>query len=156
MSQSNPRLRRGAFVVLAPALLLIAVSSSATAQIGFQPPPIFTYGPPTVGIYPYGGFAYARFGLGYGPYGSFMPYGFRYPRTVWGYMPGMFSVGGYGVGYGMLPPNPPSPYYVAPAGPAYLQGVNQNDWLNYNELLIEPNFDPQPYPIAPPSTFRYW
>ncbi len=109
-------------------------------QVGFSQP---VYQQPPSGMaspYGYGGNGYGGYGIGgygYGPYGmggyGFGGYGFvrqgYYPPNPFGNM-------------NWLPPNIPSPYYVTPRGPQYLEQVRRRDQTTYSELLLQHNMRP--------------
>src|SRR5437660_5917990 len=60
-------------------------------------------------------------------YGGLSPYG---------YSPYGFGAIPYG-GVNLLPPNPPSPYYVTPSGREYLQQVARREKATYSELKLQ-------------------
>ncbi|HWA97058.1 MAG TPA: hypothetical protein VG713_01135 [Pirellulales bacterium] len=84
-------------------------------------PALAAYGPYGFGGYGGYGLGYGRFGYGFRRYG----YGARgyYPPNPFGNM-------------NWLPPNPPSPYYVAPSGREYMEQATRNDQARYAELLL--------------------
>lgn len=121
--------------------------TAASGQVPFDPGMAqpFYGSPYGAGFSPYGGVA--PMGLGYGGYGMG---GYGYGGL--GY--GGYGLGGYGYGrfgYGMrgyyppnpfgnlnmLPPNPPSPYYVVPSAAEYRAQTQRLDQAKYGELIIQ-------------------
>jgi hypothetical protein len=55
--------------------------------------------------------------------------------SPFGYQPFGFGVLPYG-GVNLLPPTPPSPYYVTPSGREYLQQVARTERATYSQLKL--------------------
>jgi hypothetical protein len=73
----------------------------------------------------------------YAPYSSFYESPLIYPR----FLPARYSPDAFGVvpfgGVNLLPPNPPSPYYVTPSGKEYLEQIRRKEAATYSQLKFQ-------------------
>jgi len=110
-------------------------STTAWGQVPFEPgmaPPF--YSPYGAGFSPYASFAPMGYGYGGYGYGGIGYGGFGFGRFGYG-MRGYYPPNPFG-NLNMLPPNPPSPYYVVPSAAEYRAQTQGLDQAKYGELII--------------------